>query len=196
MVTFVFEDGLLVLTVKVVLLWPAGTVTLAGTVATLVLLLESVTPAPPEGAAPESVIVPVDLLPPLTLVGLSVSEERVTAPPGVTVNVVCLELLLRVAVIATLVVVVTDCVPTVKVALVLPAATVTLEGTAATEVFELDSVTTVPPEGALALRVTAPVELLPPLTLVGFRINEETVGSELPGLTVKLADTVAPPDWP
>jgi hypothetical protein len=195
MVTFVFEDGLLVLTVKVVLLWPAGTVTLAGTVATLVLLLESVTPAPPEGAAPESVIVPVDLLPPLTLVGLSVSEERVTAPPGVTVNVVCFELLPRVAVIATLVVVVTDCVLTVKVALVLPPPMVTLEGTAATEVFELDRVTTVPPEGALALRVTAPVELLPPLTLVGFRINEETVGLELPGLTVKLADTVAPPDW-
>src|SRR5450759_3536441 len=84
---------------------------------------------------------------------------------------------------------------TVKVVLLWPAGTVTLEGTAATEVFELDRVTTVPPEGALALRVTAPVELLPPLTLVGFRINEETVGLELPGLTVKLADTVAPPDW-
>jgi hypothetical protein len=195
MVTLVFEDGLLVLTVKVVLLWPADTVTLAGTVATLVLLLESVTTAPPEGAAPESVIVPVDLLPPLTLVGLSVSEDRVTAPAGVTVNVVCFELLPSVAVITALVVVVTDCVLTVKVALVLPPATVTLEGTVATEVFELDRVTTVPPEGALALRVTVPVELLPPLTLVGFRINEETVGLELPGLTVKLADTVAPPDW-
>jgi hypothetical protein len=195
MVTVVFEDGLLVLTVKLALVWPAATVTLAGTVATLGLLLESVTTTPPEGAAPESVTVPVDVLPPLTLVGLSVSEERLTALAGVTVNVACFELLLRVAVITALVVVVTDCVLTVKLALVLPAGTVTLDGTVATEVLPLESVTTVPPEGALALRVTVPVELVPPVTLVGFRVNEETVGLELPGLTVKLADTVAPPDW-
>lgn len=47
---------------------------------------------------------------------------------------------------------------TVKVAVVLPEATVTLDGTVATDVFPLDRVTTVPPEGALALRVTVPVE--------------------------------------
>lgn len=58
MVTVVSEDGLLVLAVKVALVWPLATVTLAGTVATLVLLLESVTTTPPEGAAPESVTVP------------------------------------------------------------------------------------------------------------------------------------------
>lgn len=51
---------------------PAATVTLAGTVAADVLLLESVTLAPPEGAAEESVTVPVEFaLPPTTLVGLS-----------------------------------------------------------------------------------------------------------------------------
>jgi hypothetical protein len=40
------------------------------------------------------VTVPVELFPPLTLVGLRVSEERVTVPPaGVMVNVACWELL-------------------------------------------------------------------------------------------------------
>ena len=68
----------LVLTVKVALVAPAGTVTLEGTVAAPVLLLESRTWAPPAGAGPLSVTVPVeDCTPPTTLVGLSVSEETI-----------------------------------------------------------------------------------------------------------------------
>ena len=47
-----------VLTVNVPLVAPAATVTLAGTVAVLVLVLDSVTRAPPEGAALVSVAVP------------------------------------------------------------------------------------------------------------------------------------------
>jgi hypothetical protein len=65
-----------VLTVKVALVLPAGTITLEGTLAA-VLLLESRTCAPPAGAGPFSVTVPVDVPsgPPTTLVGLRVSED-------------------------------------------------------------------------------------------------------------------------
>src|SRR5437879_4998738 len=76
MVTAVDAVTTLVLTVKVALVAPAGTVTLEGTVAAAVLLLESVTCAPPAGAGPLSVTVPVEEFPPATLVGFSASEER------------------------------------------------------------------------------------------------------------------------
>ena len=77
MVTGVDVVTALVLTVNVALLAPAATVTLAGTVAVDVLLLERETTAPPVSAGPLSVIVPVeDCAPPVTLVGFSVSEER------------------------------------------------------------------------------------------------------------------------
>jgi hypothetical protein len=66
----------LVLTTNVALVAPAATVTLAGTLAAVVLLLESATCAPPVGAGPLSVTVPVEEFPPVTLVGFNESEER------------------------------------------------------------------------------------------------------------------------
>ena len=75
-------------TVNVALVAPAGTATLEGTLAAA-LLLESATCAPPVGAGPLSVTVPVeDCTPPITLVGFSVSEEREGAggEAGVTVS--------------------------------------------------------------------------------------------------------------
>src|SRR5437879_12633368 len=65
-----------VLTVKVALVAPAGMITLEGTLAAPVLLLESATCAPPAGAGPLSVTVPVeDCIPPTTLGGFGESEE-------------------------------------------------------------------------------------------------------------------------
>jgi hypothetical protein len=83
----------------------------------------------------------------------------------------------------------------VNVALVAPAATVTLDGVLATFVLLLESVTTAPPEGAAPLRVTVPVEdCVPPTTLVGFSVNDESVGAGGgAGVTVSKADLVTPP---
>jgi hypothetical protein len=80
----------------------------------------------------------------------------------------------------------TAVVVTENVAVVCPAATVTLAGTAAA-VLLLPSVTNAPPVGATALNVTVPVELAPPVTLVGFKDTEETVTGFTTGLIVKAA---------
>ena len=71
--------------------------------------------------------------------------------------------------------VVTALVLTVKFALVAPLATVTLAGTVAAETL-LERETRAPLLGAGALRVTVPVEEDPPVTLVGLRATEDSVG--------------------
>jgi hypothetical protein len=78
-----------VVTVNVAVVAPLATVTLPGTVADGSLLV-TVTAAPPEGATPLSVTVPVELLPPTTLAGLSESADSVRVggvPVGVIVSV-------------------------------------------------------------------------------------------------------------
>jgi hypothetical protein len=72
-----------VVTVKAAVVLPAGTVTLAGTVADE-LLLDKVTEMPPVGAATFKVTVPAEELPPMTKVGLSETEDKATA--GVIVS--------------------------------------------------------------------------------------------------------------
>ena len=76
----------LVLTVKVVLVAPAGMVAVDGTLAADGLLLERLICAPPPGAGPFSVTVPVEdpSGPPVTLVGLRVRDETIN---GTTVSV-------------------------------------------------------------------------------------------------------------
>src|SRR5438477_12026716 len=76
MVTGVEAVTALVLTEIVSLVAPAATVTLEATVAE-VLLLERFTMAPPAGAAPLRVTVPVEGDPPVTLPGLSIIEDSV-----------------------------------------------------------------------------------------------------------------------
>jgi len=68
-------------TTKVALVEPAGTVTLAGTVAATVLSLDKPTRNPPEAAGPVSVTVPVTGFPPTTSVtgSLTVDNEGATA---------------------------------------------------------------------------------------------------------------------
>jgi hypothetical protein len=64
MVTVVDEVTAPVVMVKVALLAPAAMVTLPGTLAAAVLLLDRLTTAPPLGAGPLRVTEPLDDLPP------------------------------------------------------------------------------------------------------------------------------------
>ena len=87
MVAVVAAVTAVLIAVNVALLAPAATVTLAGTVAAAVLLV-SATTAPPAAAALVSVTVPVEELPPVTLLGLSASVFRLAGGgTGVTVSV-------------------------------------------------------------------------------------------------------------
>ena len=155
-----------VVTVKLALVAPAGTVTLVAVAA--VELLESDMNAPPAGAALVRVNVPCDVAPPVTLVGFSVSELRLAGGgTGFTVSVAVRDAPPNEPVIIAEVDALTVLVVTVKLALVLPASIVTLAGTVtAVELSESDM--TAPPVGAAAVKVAVPVEELPPTTLVGF----------------------------
>lgn len=66
-----------VVTVKVALVAPAGTVTVAGTVAAPGRFAPRLTVTPPAGAPPDRVTVPVVEAPPVTLVGFTVKEVNV-----------------------------------------------------------------------------------------------------------------------
>jgi hypothetical protein len=90
MVTEVTLATALVITENVAVVAPAATVTLAGTCAAVVLLLVNPTVAPPVGAAPLNVTVPVDDVPPVTLVGFRETEDNDTAAAGFTVSVAVL----------------------------------------------------------------------------------------------------------
>jgi hypothetical protein len=161
----------LVVTVNVAVFAPATTVTLAGTVAAA-LLLDSVTIAPPVGAGPFSIRVPVEELPPSKLAGFSVTLE---SAGGLMVSVaVCTAL--KSPVIVTVATVLTALVVTVNVAVVAPAATVTLAGTAAAALL-LESETNTPPDGAGPLKVNVPVEEVLPTKLDGFMETDISPGA-------------------
>jgi hypothetical protein len=157
-------------TVKVALVAFAATVTDGGTVAAL-LLLDRLTNAPPLGARPVRVTVAVALvLPPTsstgdrakdcTLAGLMARDAEAFEVPY---DVVML----------AFVGVDTTAVEMVKFADDFPEVMVTLAGTVAAELLDF-VVMVIPPVGAGPVRLTVPVELLPPTTVVGFRLSDKS----------------------
>lgn len=83
MIAVVEELTAVVVTVNVAVVFPAVTLTLDGTLAAA-LLLDRVTEAPPVGAGAFNVTVPVDDVPPLTVVGFNVTADSAAA--GVIVS--------------------------------------------------------------------------------------------------------------
>lgn len=182
----------LVSTGKVARVAPLATVTLGGTVAALVLSLVRTTDVPPCGAAEAKVTVPVTVVPPTTVLELSVRLD--TAGPvaaGVTASVKDRVAEPWEAVMSAEVLAMTGLVATVNVAVLAPSATFTLAGTVATDVLPLESATTTPPAVAGAVNVTVPVEDAPPTTERGLRLRLERVG--LLEFTVKVTDLDTPP---
>ena len=182
--TAVLSATALVPMLKVALVAPAGTVTVAGMEAAP-LLSESATCAPPAGAGAVRVTVPEAPVPPVTLVGLTLTAETAG---GNTVRVTLCVPPPEEAVMLTLVDALTGLVATLNVALVAPPGTVTFGGTEAAPLV-LESATCAPPAGAGPLRMTVPVTAVPPVTLAWLRLSDATPG----GITVSEPLCVAPP---
>ena len=172
---------------NVALVAPSVTVTVAGTVAPPVLLLDRLTTRPPAGAADPMVTVPVELPnPPITDDGLNVT---LLTAKGLTMSVPDALEALKAPPIVTLVAVETTRDVTVNVALDAPAGTSTVAGTVAAPALLLVKVTVAPPVGAFAFSVTVPVELpLPPSTAEG---SSDTLETTI-GLTVNMAVLLEP----
>ena len=172
-----------VVTVKLALDEPAGTVTLAGTLVAVEFSL-SVTTAPPLGAAPVKVTVPVDELPPVTLDGLTeIADNDGDGGGGGGGGAPCVTVISvnwnapSIAAESCTVVVWLGNVETVKVALVAPPGTVTLNGTLAERGRKLWRLIATPFGGAGPPSLTVPVADAPPTTLLGLTVSDVSGGS-------------------
>jgi hypothetical protein len=163
---------------------PAATVTEVGTVTPEIPEANAML-RPPVGAALLIVTVAVAVDGPVTALGLTASDVIVGA---VTVSVpeAAVEPPAE-ALTDTLWLEPTATVVAVNEAVVAPAATVTEAGTVTAALPEV-SVTLWPPVGAAVLRVTVPVDEVPPSTEVGLNV---TVVARI-GLTVRVADWLEP----
>jgi hypothetical protein len=156
---------------------PAATVKLGGT-SVAALSLDSVTTIPLAGARLLRVTVPVEEDPPTKLAGFN---DTLESAGGLIVRVVACGSP-KSPVIVTETTAPTALVFTEKVAVVAPAATVTLAGTVAAAL-SLDRITAIPAAGAGLLRVTVPVDEAPPVTLAGLTNTLESTG----GLIARVA---------
>jgi hypothetical protein len=166
-VTSAEELAVPAVTLNVAEVEPCGITTLAGTLASMVLELESATVTPPVPAAAVRVTVPVPDCPLTRTAGFTAMPLRAPDAAGggliVTPKIVLTPALDAVKVTAFEEVTVPAV--TVNVAEVEPAGTVTLAGTPAAVALELESVTTMPPVPAAVVRLTVPVPVWP-LTIV------------------------------
>lgn len=126
------------------------------------------------------VTVALVLFPAVTVFGFRLIE--VTLIPGVTVTLPCAVLFPSVAVVVTTVLLSTNkfCAVPGKVAVVVPAETVTLLGILRTPGLSSLNPTTEPPDGAAALKVTVPVVVPPFEKVEGLNVTEVTVGPHPP----------------
>ena len=131
------------------------------------------TTKPPAGAAPLIVRVPVAVFPPETFAGAIVRPWTIGE---VTVTWLVRGTPFALAVTVTVVAVCTGVELRVKVPEDAPAAIVTEAGTVPTGLFE-ERVTTIPPVGAGAVRVTVPVDVVPPRIDVGLNASVAVVGA-------------------
>jgi hypothetical protein len=195
----VLVDATEVDTVKVVELAPAGTVTIAGTVAEGELLARR-TGQPPTGAEAEMVTVPVAELPLITELGLNVTEVtcgertcRSVESPTPSAD----------APITTASLAATELVPITKLALSAPPGTVTVAGRCTMLELLSEILTDNPAEGATPFRLTVAVVDSPPRTELGASVTSASVAGVIervaffevvPNLAVILAEVF--PDTP
>ena len=130
-------------------------------------------------------IVPVEFVPPTRLVGLNVKPVNVG---GLMVRVARAEETSRLAVMVAEVWDATTWVVTAKVAVEAPPEIVRLAGTVA-DAWLLERAKLNPPMGAGPLRVTVPVDFVPPTSVVGFNVTLLTTS----GLIASLAVTALVP---
>ncbi len=176
-----------VMAVNITDVFPAGTVTVIGTVTAGSGLLKE-TMIPPAGAVWPIVTVPVEFVPPVTGVGLKL--KAVTVIEGSTVALPVTIVAPVFAVTVTGVELPTAPAVTVKVVLFAFAGTSTipLMGTGNAAELLLVRLTASPPVGAGPDSVTVPVLICPETTFTGMKDNEVTTGA----FTVNMAGIAAP----
>lgn len=157
-------------TAKVAVLAPDATVTEAG-VASNALLSASVTTVPADGAALFSVTVQELVPPDASEAGLQLNATGVAGTRRL--NDAVAEEPLKLAVITAVLGAVTAAAVAAKVAVLLPAATVTEAGTV-TELLLSERVTTVPPVGAAPVKITVHVAVAAPVSDAGVQLSADT----------------------